>query len=72
MTGDDLIRLRPSQPTEEPAANGPERHDTILDFDVYLMARRDALARELRTVEEICIRRRLITRLLCAPGRDRE
>jgi hypothetical protein len=67
MTGDDLIRLRPSQPTGEPAVNGPD----MLDFDVYLMARRQALAEELRTVEEICIRRRLITRLLCAPGRDR-
>lgn len=71
MSGDDLIRLRPSQPTEGPAVNGPEPRDMALDFDVYLMARRIALADELRTVEQICMKRKLITRLLCAPGRDR-
>lgn len=64
---DDLIRLRPSQPTREPAANEPDDRD----FDAYLMARRNALADELRTVEQLCIKRKLITRLLCAPGRDR-
>jgi hypothetical protein len=66
MSGDDLIRLRPSQPTEEPTVNEPDK-----DFDVYLMTRRDALASELRIVETILLKRKLITRLLCAPGRDR-
>lgn len=62
---DDLVRLRPSQPTREPAANEPD------DFDVLLLARRNALADELRTVEQLCVKRKLITRLLCAPGQKR-
>ena len=57
----DLIRLRPS-------GNGPAPM-TVDDFDTYLLARREVLADELRTVEEICMRRKIIKRLLCAPGK---
>ena len=65
MSGDDLVRLRPSQPTKEPAANEPE------DFDAYLLEMRNALADQLRAVERILVKRGKITRVLCAPGQKR-
>ena len=64
MSG-DLVRLRPSTTKQDV----PE--DDVMDFDVYLMARRDALARELREIERILAQRGKITRRLCAPGRVR-
>lgn len=64
---DDLIRLRPSQPTREPAANEPDGDD----FDAYLMEMRSSLADQLRAVERILIKRGRISRLLCAPGQRR-
>jgi hypothetical protein len=66
MSGDDLVRLRPSQPTPEKPASEPDS-----DFDLYLLEKRRMLAEELRIVENICVKRNLITRLLCAPGRVR-
>lgn len=66
MTGDDLVRLRPSQPTQEPAANEPGD-----DFDMYLLEVRNSLADQLRVVEKILMKRGKINRLLCAPGQRR-
>lgn len=66
---DELVRLRASPPTSPPA-NGHVLADDA-DFEAYLLARRDALAEELRQVETILLRRGRITRVLCAPGRMR-
>lgn len=65
---DELVRLR-LPPASLPANGTPPNGGD--DFDAYLLARRDALAEELRAVEQICLRRGTITRLLCAPGRNR-
>lgn len=61
----DLVRLRPS--TE----NGRVPDTGSSDFDSYLLARRESLAVELRTIEDICMKRQLIKRRLCAPGKVR-
>lgn len=55
-----FVRMRP------PAEDGA---DDQVDIDAYLIKRREVLAEELREVERILMKRKKITRLLCAPGR---